>query len=136
METRKPGEPNYRPNRHDNPAIESFPGSPAKPEFADPLAGETWDFVVRCVPPQVLAQADGIVLADMCRWYAVYRTLMAQYEKDLDWRQATQLDKAWRNFERLQSLFGLNPVDRSRLKMPMPRKEEDDPMADQLGVVG
>ena len=131
------GDPRYRPCRHDGRVADSFDGAPIKPDFGkDEVAAKTWDFVSGSVPKDVLAKADELTLTALCRWYSIYVRLFDLYETDLDRMTMTQLDKAWRNFEKLAALFGLNPADRMRMKISSPREEADDPMAKQLGVIG
>ena len=107
-------------------------GVPAKPDALPPRAAAFWDEIVpQLIETGCVAEIDGIMLAELAGWYGRYR----QWAEPLDAGELDDVDSrrrllgacaAWKQFEQLAAKFGLNPVDRSRLRVT-PKKESKLP---------
>lgn len=113
----------FREDRHggDPPAIE---GEVVKPEFLDPMAGAFWDRIApKLIAAKVLTPADVESLQSCCDVWALWRKthfmLMANpTDKDTRIAASTYLGL----FNAIAARFGLNPSDRTRLKIEKPTK--------------
>ena len=107
-------------------------GKPIKPDDLDKEASWLWDLVTPDVMTWGAGGADAPMLASMCRWWSLYRSLSARIETDeYDFRVMIGATAAWKNFEKAASLFGLSPVARTKLRTPekKPQTKWDDLLA-------
>ena len=119
----------YQPVRHakrvDNKPTE---GSPRKPRGLSKVASAFWDETVGHLPDGCVGRGDSMALAEMCRWYELYRECMVLLDEnpiDRDARAAATAywDRVWR----IAKDFGVTPVERTRLQDP---KGDDDDTED------
>lgn len=138
----------YRPDRHGKSEPESPDATGRLPRWAE-LEGEAEKCYRRLAPMltsmRVLTQADIAALVQLCRRYAEYMELRAQVTAEgatyvVESRNGHQRktnpaamvrDRAWADFQKGLTEFGLTPVSRSRITAP-PEVEESE-MAKLLG---
>ena len=78
-----------------------------------------FDHVTKNMPPGVLAASDSPMLFALCRWWSLWRKM----DRKASSEKATAKDAhmavcAWKQCSQLMDRFGLNPVARTKLKVP------------------
>ncbi len=114
----------YRHDR-DGPLPEDFSqldGEIATPEFPDPAALEMWNtHIQQLIDAGVVKPTDVPLAISMCELWGLYRHAYEAARKsptDQDTRVA--LCSYWTKFEQASARFGMNPSDRSRLRLDKP----------------
>lgn len=109
--------------------------APQAPHDLTPYARKMWDDFVANAPPTLLATCDLTVLASCCQWGSIayeQTTFYAHNPLQIDVGQAAA--KAVDKFLSLSARVGMSPIDRARLKTPVEKKDDDDPMAVLLKI--
>ena len=124
------GDPDYRADRHEGraAAVESFAEfDPTPPPMLDgnETALSQWQHLVESVPQAVLKAADTGEAALYCWWYAEVIQLMELQQTEDDWRTAARLRGATELVRKLGAPFGLNPIERQRLRVPEPVVDDE-----------
>ncbi|MCI0352272.1 MAG: P27 family phage terminase small subunit [Acidobacteriales bacterium] len=125
----------FRHDRHGEAEEVWLPhGTPAKPKWLEGEAGELWDLLIPAFQRRgVTAEVDAAELSALCEWWGRYRELSKQLAAldgvigesyEIAFRLA---NTAWKNFSTAAAKFGLNPSDRSRLRL-----EANDKLANDL----
>ena len=120
----KLAEGTWQKYRDGNPQdVVQVEGVPVKPAGLDAEAGELWDAIVPgLTTTRVAAEIDTVSLIGMCEWYGRYR----RWSTALDvagpdhgdaYKMMIQTGMAWKHFAGMAALFGMNPSDRSRLRI-------------------
>jgi P27 family predicted phage terminase small subunit len=96
-------------------------GKPIMPRGMDSEAKKLWRAVVpELTAMRIAAGIDAHELQAMCEWWARYRhaakRLAAADDSDF-YRWSIAAGMCWKNFSSIASKFGLNPADRSRLRV-------------------
>ncbi len=114
----------YRRDR-DGPLPADLPqldGEIATPDFPDPAALEMWNtHIQQLIDARVVKPTDVPLAISMCELWGLYRSSYEAARKsptDQDTRVA--LCSYWTKFEQASARFGMNPSDRSRLRLDKP----------------
>lgn len=137
----------YRPDRHGTAEPEPASATARVPRWAE-LEGEAEKCYRRLAPMlasmRVLTEADVTALVQLCRRYAEYMELREQVDDEgvtyvIEGRNGRQRktnpavmvrDRAWADFQKGLTEFGLTPVSRSKITAaPEPEK---DPFAELM----
>lgn len=93
-------------------------------------AKQEYKRIVQSVGKLPLRNLDRAELENYCTWYAIYKDISIELQKDDEEKRdklLSQLDKATKNIKGLASDLGLNV--NSRMQMNMPKTDEDKPMS-------
>lgn len=101
-------------------------GAIEKPSDLDEQASWLWDSIIADVVAWGAGASDGPMLASMCRWWGIYRTLSTRLESEAyDFRAMIGASTAWKMFEKAASQFGLSPVARAKMRVPEKRPRDE-----------
>ncbi len=112
--------------RNGEPQAEPVREVPAPPESLPGDAAAIWLVQApKLVGLGVLTAADLGAFERYCRSYALWTRLAEklQQAEEPDWRDVGALQKLDDMTRRLEAAFGMNPSDRSQLKVAEPRKD-------------
>lgn len=99
-----------------------------------------WELVVGSSPDGVLRAIDQTELTGCCWWYGEYskamRAMRPMEVTDTEYYRLSQLAAiAWKHFAAAASRFGMTPADRSRLKVAVTERKQEDPL-EALKLIG
>jgi len=99
-------------------------GVPTKPEFKNEHADKLWDDTVEILISLDLATAiDTPLLRSLCEMWGLYRDAYDVAVVDPIAREARiAVVTYWAKFESAAARFGMNPSDRSRLRIDKPKQ--------------
>jgi phage terminase small subunit len=128
----------FRLDRHgDSDQVFIAPGTPARPKNIGPYAEEFWDTIVADLSARKLvARIDSVELRELAVWYGRYRRAAVAYDKaGPSSKNSKKLLSAtttcWQQFATLAARFGLNPADRSRLRVEPSLLDQIEPLESQ-----
>lgn len=109
----------YRADRHAARDDERLAvGSPHKPVGMSADAKHVFDLVTKTMPPDVLSQLDGPLLAGTAEWFALYWSMhrAMQKAKMADSDSLAMASQAWKNFLSGATHFGMSPTSRAKFE--------------------
>jgi phage terminase small subunit len=110
----------FRKDRHgpDLASVDDL-GEPTRPQGLSPAARALWDLVARCFSGrEVLTELDAAELRAGCEVWSLYRGALKVAQKDPTNARACKAVVAYlARFEAFAKRFGLNPVDRARIRV-------------------
>lgn len=114
----------YRADR-DGPLPEDLPhldGEIATPEFPDPAAKAMWeDHIQPLIGLSVVKPTDVPLAISMCQLWGLYCECYEAARLDpTDQDTRVAVCSYWTKFEQAAARFGMNPSDRSRLRLDKP----------------
>lgn len=108
-------------------------GKPVKPPGMLPEASKLWDStVVQLINQGVVTAVDQQSLEGLCYWWAIFVGSQASLATIDDWatiiatRAVSNASRAWDNYRRLATQFGLSPQARNTVSAAPQGDELDD----------
>ena len=106
-------------------------GRPTKPAELDEYGRQLWQ-AVDMLDGNRVGAIDTTAIAEMCRWYSLYRKLQKLWEDDpCDKEARLGCTAAFDRFKRIFDCYPFDPISRSRLDVPS--AAEEDKTTDMLG---
>lgn len=112
-------------------------GLPKPPSSLEKDEIDVWEEIVRMVPPIMLRRADKYQLGVLCRLICTEKALGKIVRDDpADSPVVRTYLATCQSISRLSSQFGLSPVDRQRLRLPVASEEQETGFEQLLARTG